>query len=164
MITIGIDIGLTGAVGAVDSSGSCAVRDMPTKPDGAGRRIDGRALLDLLREFVPGGEPAVVVIEDVRARPQGNGGAFGNTMHSQGSLMGSRRAIEATCDIARIEVKVVQPQTWKSWYGLLRSEKGASLAMARKLFPTIAHELARVKDHNRAESLLIAHFAHRTAT
>lgn len=162
MITIGIDIGLTGALGAVDSRGSCAVRDIPTKPDGTGRRIDGRALLTLLREFVPAGEKAIAVIEDVRPRPQGNGGAFGNTMHSQGSLMGSRRAIEATCDIAGIDVHVVQPQTWKAWYGLLKSEKGASLAKARVLFPDIGHELTRVKDHNRAESLLIAHFVNRT--
>jgi hypothetical protein len=161
MITIGIDIGLTGALGAVDSRGSCAVRDIPTKPDGTGRRIDGRALLTMLREFVPAGEQAIAVIEDVRPRPQGNGGAFGNTMHSQGSLMGSRRAIEATCDIAGIEVKVVQP---KAWYGLLKSEKGASLAKARVLFPDILHELTRVKDHNRAESLLIAHFVNRTMT
>ena len=157
MITIGIDIGLTGAVAAVDSR-SATVRDIPTMPDGNGRRIDGRALLVLIREIVPVGVAATVVFEDVRARPQGNAGAHGNTMHSQGSMMRSRGIVEAVADITRLQVQVVQPQTWKRHFGLLKTEKGASLDRARSLFPGIAHDLKRVKDHNRAEALLIAQF------
>lgn len=158
MITIGIDIGLTGALAAVDARGTAQVRDIPTVEDGKGRRIDGRALLLTLREFVPIGEPALILFEDVRARPAGNAGAHGNTMHSQGSMMRSRGIVEAVLDITRLERKVVQPQTWKRHYGLLKTEKGASLDRARTLFPAIAHDLKRVKDHNRAEALLIAQY------
>ena len=157
MITIGIDIGLTGAIAAVDSR-SAVVHDLPTVPDGKVRRIDGRALHRLLRELVPIGCAATVLFEDVRARPQGNAGSHGNTMHSQGSMMRSRGIVEAVVDITRLEAQVVQPQTWKRHYGLLKTEKGASLERARTLFPAIAHDLKRVKDHNRAEALLIAQY------
>ena len=156
MIVIGIDIGLTGAVAAVDSRGTASVRDLPTTPDGKGRRVDGRGLLLLIREFVPIGEAALIVFEDVRARPMGNGGREGNTMHSQGSMMRSRGIVEGVADITRLDVRVVQPQTWKRHFGLIGKPKAASADTARGLFPLLAGELKRVKDHNRAESLLLA--------
>lgn len=170
MIVIGIDIGLTGAVAAVDSRGAAAVRDLPLAPDGKPRkvtragkastmqpmRLDGRGLLLLIREFVPIGEAALIVFEDVRARPDGNGSGHGNTMHSQGSMMRSRGIVEGVADITRLDVRVVQPQTWKRYFGLIGKPKAASADTARGLFPLLAGELKRVKDHNRAESLLLA--------
>lgn len=170
MIVLGIDIGLTGAVAAVDSRGTAAVRDLPLVPDGKPRkvvragkasttqpmRLDGRGLLLVLREFVPIGEAALIVFEDVRPRPDGNAGGHGNTMHSQGSLMRSRGIVESVADITRLEVRVVQPQTWKRHFGLIGKPKGASADTARGLFPLLTAELKRVKDHNRAEALLLA--------
>jgi len=157
-IALAIDIGLTGALAAVDSFGTARVIDLPTVPDGKSRRLCGRALLAAIRQFVPPGEPALLVFEDVRPRPMGNGGTHGNTMHSQGSLMRSRGIVEAVADIAKLTVSTVQPATWKRHFGLLRTEKGASLERARVLYPTLAGELKRVKDHNRAEAVLLAHW------
>jgi hypothetical protein len=181
VIVIGIDIGLTGAVCAVDSRGTAVVHDMPTRPDGKPRktvrkvkgvetagtkqpmRIDGRALRELLLEIVPPGASARVVFEDVRPRSGGNGTSeASNSMHSQGSMMRSRGIVEAVVDIARIEAHVVQPQTWKRHFGLLGTKKDASMATARGLFPSEASALKRVKDHNRAEALLIARFGQDT--
>lgn len=159
MIVLGIDIGLTGAVAAVHPNGTASVHDIPTVADGGkGRRICGRGLLLLLRELVAADRAALVLFEDVRARPMGNGSGHGNTMHSQGSLMRSRGIVEAAIDIARFDVCIVQPATWKRWHGLLKTEKGASLDLARSLYPALAGDLKRKKDHNRAESLLIAHY------
>lgn len=155
MIAIGIDIGLTGAIGFVDSKGTCVVEDMPTVPDGEKRRIDGRGLVEAIRRNCPAGEPVIVVIEDVRPRPQGNGGAHGNSMHSQGSLMRSRGAVEAALDILRLTPRPIQPQAWKRAFGLIGKKKRESLETARRLYP--AAPLTRMKDHNRAEALLIAH-------
>ena len=45
MIALAIDIGLTGALAAVDSYGTARVVDLPTLPDGKTRRLDGRALI-----------------------------------------------------------------------------------------------------------------------
>lgn len=158
MIALGIDIGLTGAVAAVDHRGLGTVLDIPTVMEPDGKRIDGRALLELLRRLAPPNEPCTVVFEDIRPRPMGNAGRHGNTMHSQGSLMRSRGIVEAVLDIARMKHQTVQPQTWKRHFNLLKSEKGDSLHMARTLYPCAVRDLARVKDHNRAEALLIAHW------
>ena len=160
MIAWGIDIGLTGALSRIDRRGDAVVLDMPVKADGTkGNRIDGRELYKLIRQHTPAGEPLVIVFEDVRPRPTGNGGQQGNTIHSQGSLMRTRGAIEAVLDVLGVRAEVVQPQTWKRWFGLLRADKDASRQRALVLYPAAAHMLARKKDHNRAEALLLAHYA-----
>ena len=165
MIALAIDIGLTGALAAVDSYGKARVADLPTLPDGKTRRIDGRALIVAIRELVPPGEPAMLVIEDVRARPQGNGGGHGNTMHSQAAMFGVRRAVEAVCDIARVEMCAVQPATWKRHFGLIRKtdekpeackERGRQLALT--MYPALALDFKRKMDHNRADAVLLAHW------
>lgn len=166
MIALAIDIGLTGAIAAVDSYGAARVVDLPTMEDGNTRRIDGRALIRLVRELSPPTGPgARMVIENVQARPKGNGGAHGNTMHSQGSLMRSRGTVEAVADIAGIELVTVQPQTWKAHFGLKRKqdekpeackERGRQLALT--MYPALAADMKRKKDHNRADAVLLAHW------
>lgn len=162
MILIGIDIGLSGAVAFIDSAGgACAIEDMPTVPDGERQRLDGRGLADILHRHWPAGEKALAVFEDVRPRPQTNGGARGNTMYSQGSLMRSRGTVEAVLDVVagdRLRAVVIQPQAWKRFYGLIGEQKGGSREKALALYPAAQPQLRRVKDHNRAEALLIAHF------
>jgi hypothetical protein len=161
-VVLGIDIGLSGAIAAVGKDMPARIEDLPTVADGKkGRRLCGRGLILLLRELVPADGAAVAFIEDVRPRPEGNRGKHGNTMHSQGSMMRSRGTVEAALDIARIRVEVVQPQTWKRYLALLKSQKNASLVMARRLYPGSVDRLARVKDHNRAEAVLIAHYGAR---
>lgn len=157
-ISLAIDIGLTGAVAAVDHNGRAQVRDLPTVPDGERHRLDGRGLLDMVRQLVPAGETCIVVIEDVRPRPMVNGNARGNTIHSQGSLMRSRGIVEGVLDVLRLTPRAIQPQTWKRHYALLGKDKDESLLTARALFPLAAGDLSRKKDHNRAEALLIAHY------
>ena len=158
MIALAVDIGLTGALAAVDSYGTARVVDLPTVPDGKGRRLCGRGLILAMRQFIPAGEPGLLVFEDVRARPMGNGNSHGNSMHSQGSLMRSRGIVEAVADIAGLQVSTVQPATWKRHFGLLKTEKGASREKAIALYPALAGDLKRVKDHNRAEAVLLAHW------
>ena len=158
MICIGIDIGLTGAVAAVDSRGSCQVADIPVRQDGNTNRIDGRALILMLRNFLPADGSGIVLFEDVRARPDGNGGSHGNTMHSQGSLMRSRGIVEAVLDIQRVRVEVVQPQVWKRAFGLLGKTKDDARITAMELYPLRKHELRLKKFHNRGDAILIAHF------
>ena len=171
MICIGIDIGLTGAIASVDSAGQAGVYDMPTKPDGKGNRIDGLALAQLIRRIGPATDSALVVFENVQARPQGNGGAHGNSMHSQASLMRSRGVVEAVVECLRLRFHVVSPQTWQRHFGLLlpkeagekaekhsARKKAQSIALACELHPLVRGQLSRVKDHNRAEALLLAHY------
>lgn len=152
MIFVGIDPGLTGAVAAVDSAGTCAVEDLPTVPlPGSGlvrRRVDGLALAKMLRHMVPIGHACLVVIEDVQA-------IGGSAVQTMGSMMRSVGTIEATAEILRMPIRRALPRTWKKFYGL-GAEKGASLSIARELYPLAPLGLA--KHHNRAEALLIAHY------
>lgn len=159
MIVIGIDIGLSGAAAAIDHNGRAQVADLAITESSAGNRLHGRGLLDMLRSFAPVGEPALVVIEDVRPRAFGNGGAARtNSMHSQASMMGSRRTVEAVCDIAGLKVMTVQPQAWKRHFALLGKDKDESRQVALRLMPSAAAALGRKMDHNRAEALLIAKY------
>lgn len=160
MIAAAIDIGLTGAVGFVDSRGTCTVHDLPTLPDGkAGskRRLDGRALGQLLRDHIPAGEACIVVFEDVRPRPNPS---RGTSIVTEGALMRSRGVVEGVLDCLRLtaHAKVVQPQTWKRHFGLIGKQKYESRLTALALYPCAQHALQRKKDHNRAEALLIAHW------
>lgn len=154
MIYIGIDPGLGGAVGFIGKA-SAVVHDLPTLPlPGRGlvrRRIDGRALNDLIRENVPKGESVRVFVEMVRAM-----GGVDNAIQTQGSLSRTLGAIEAVLDILRVKPRMVEAKTWKGYYKV-GSDKKASLRVARHLFPHM-DELKREGDHNRAEALLIAYW------
>lgn len=163
MIVLGIDVGLTGAIAAI-SPASVRVFDLPVTPDGTDRRrLDGRALILMIRELVPADREAVAYMEDIRPRPMGNGSKHGNTIHSQGSLMRSRGIVEAVFDVARIRLETVRPQAWKHHFALIKAPKDESLAVAKRLYPDAADDLKRKRDHNRAEAILIAHYAARQA-
>jgi hypothetical protein len=89
----------------------------------------------------------------------------GNSMQSMGSLLRSLGAIEAVFDVLRYPAALVAPQTWQRHFGLqgkkAKREPGTmpeAIRIACELYPRSAHMLRRVKDHNRAESLLIAHY------
>lgn len=162
MIAIGIDIGLTGAITAIDERLGVQIHDLPVVPDGdKGKRLDGRALILLLRQLVPQGVAPVVVFEDIRPRPNPT---RGTSIITEGALMRSRGIVEAALDIAGLRPTAVQPQAWKRFFGLIKKDKSDALDVARRLYPSAAGYLKRQKDHNRAESLLIAHYGLRKET
>jgi hypothetical protein len=156
MIVIGIDPGTTGAIACVDSRGTCAVEDLPvTQLGGQGRtqrKLDGRALADLIHRFVPACDGWQVVLEDVHAMPAAKSGGAANT-----SLLHSKGVIEGVLGVLRMEPHLVDSRRWKGFYGLGK-DKGQALQKARTLYPAVQHRLARQKDHNRAEALLLAHY------
>lgn len=174
-VVIGIDIGLTGCISRFGPGLEPELVDIPTIPDGPPRpgkdntsiqpmRIDGRALLDLLHRLCPAGHAVLAVFEDVRARPMGNDKIQFNTFHSQNSLVLSRGVIQCALDIAGAKAHPVQPQTWKRFFGLNGAEKDDSRIKAIAMWPGLADQLKRKKDHNRAESLLIGHYGLRNLT
>ena len=159
MITIGIDVGITGAIAALDSNGQVlGVRDLPVMVSGRLKWIDGVELLTIVSDL-RNGQPARAVLEFVHAIPK-----LGcTTANSMGLTVGSTLA---ALQIAGLSIELVAPQTWKRALGLLapgttdKAKKDASLSKARLLFPTA--NLGRVKDHNRAEACLIAHWGFRS--
>lgn len=168
MIVVSIDIGMTGAAACIRPDGSSSVCDLPMKqPDD--KRLDGRAFYDLLLDWVPLADRCILIAEDVRPRSMGNAGRASNSMHSQGSLMRGRGAVENTADILRWPITWVQPQTWKRHFALKKGKDETDAAikergrqMALTLFPGLAEALKFKYHHNRADALLIAHYARST--
>lgn len=166
-IILGIDAGLTGAICRLGGGLPARVQDLPTLPDGAPRpgrgnsefqpmRLDGRGLLHLMRELVPADQVALVLMEDIRPRPNPT---RGTSIITEGSLMRSRGVIEAAVEIARFNLHTVVPQTWQKMYGIGGAGVDELLQLARSLYPDLDSELKRKKDHNRADAVLIAHYA-----
>lgn len=145
---IGIDPGLLGAVGVLDSGGRfLAVHDMPTSTSTTGRRqLDPAGLAAILRRY----SAAFALVERVGARPgEGATGAF-----SFGQTFGGIVATLATLGIPH---DLIQPAVWKRKAGIpAGSPKGASIAAALRLLPEAQPHLTRIKDDGRAEALLIA--------
>jgi hypothetical protein len=166
MLVLAIDPGLTGACAVLDHNGVRAVFDLPTMPiPGIGpaakvrTKIDGRALVRLLREHCPTseGKPAAV-IETV-----GTMGGKDNAVQTQGSLLRTLGAVETVLECMGWMPEYANPQTWKRHFGLIDAQlkpherKRKARETAQRLYPTCS-AIARAKDHNRAEALLIAHW------
>lgn len=166
MLVIGMDPGLTGAVAVLDHNGLRAVFDLPTMEiPGVGpkalvkRKLDGRALCKVLRQHCPATEPiGTVVIEAV-----GTMGGQNNAVQTQGSLLRTLGAIEAVVECMAMPVSYANAQSWKRFYGLIdpnlkpTQRKAKALETARRLFPGCS-DIGLAKHHNRAESILIAHW------
>lgn len=166
-VIIGIDVGLTGAIARIGGGLPTRIEDLKAVPDGEPRtgkgnrafqpmRLCGRSLLYLLRELCPADLPALVVMEDIRPRPNPT---RGTSIVTEGSLMRSRGVVEAAVEIARFDLRTVVPQTWMKLYGISSTSPKEARDIACSLYPTEAPLLQRVKDHNRVDSLLIAHWA-----
>lgn len=144
----GIDPGLGGAIGFVREDGTPAgIFDMPCLMQTTGRRaIDPAGLAAILREH----SPAFVLVERVGARPgEGATGAFSFGM-SYGTIL-------AVCATLALPHDVIQPAVWKRRAGMPPgADKGVSITLAKRLFPTADTYLARKKDDGRAEALLLA--------
>jgi len=107
--------------------------------------IDFRGFRDLLRDW----KPDFLYFENVHAFIGQGVVAAGRLMRAVGVLEGI-----AACEVD--ECRFVTPKKWKDRFGLLHTDKNAARQMVMKLFPKSAHLFERVKDHNRADSALIA--------
>lgn len=156
---VGIDPGLTGAWAAIDSAGKVVrIDDIPTMASGGKgakvqRQVNPAALAADLRSLMSDGDAVMVALERTSAMP----GQGVSSMFSMGDSYG---AIRAAVAIKSLPCEHVSPQSWKRAMGL-DSDKERCRAKAIQLFPDAAELLARKKDHNRAEALLLAEWLRR---
>jgi crossover junction endodeoxyribonuclease RuvC len=154
---VGIDPGTSGALAALSADAELlAITDMPAFPASNNRAVvDAVALSDWLRRHRPA---RGVWVEQVSAMPT----------DSRVSAFSFGRAVgvtEAVCLLLALSLNRVQPVAWKRAAGLpAGAPKGSSIEAARRLVPSSAPHLTRVRDHNRADAVLIArHGLHQSA-
>ena len=149
MITIGIDPGLSGAIGVLKDGAYVGVVDMPIVAKGSGavkNEVDPAGLATILREHAPADEAVAVVLERVNAMP----GQGSSSIFSLGDSFGCARAAVAAC---RFELTYVTPVQWKKHFKLT-SDKELGRALAVRMFPDAPLNLKKHVD--RAEALLMA--------
>lgn len=168
MIVIGIDPGLNGAIARINGSES-SVWDLPTMTvdrNGKARRaINPDALARMLKDIVgiQRDGDAVVCVERAQSSSQMGVTSSFNYGSGYGLIIGVLAAIA-------VPRKTVPPATWKRAMGLIQhgtpkigrakaGSKHTALELARRLYPALAAQLSREGDHNRAEAVLIAHYA-----
>jgi len=95
--------------------------------------------------------PDLLLIEEVSARP----GQGVTSMFNFGQTLGFIKALAAA---GPCPFQFVTPAVWKGKMGLLKSDKNASREMARRLLPSIAADIERVKDDGVAEAALLAYY------
>lgn len=151
MITIGIDPGLSGAIGILKDGKFHTVIDIPTTLRGSGSvkyEIDAAGMRRLIVANTVQGEDHEALVERVNAMP----GQGVSSVFSLGDSFGTCRAVIATMNIP---FHLVTPVKWKKHFGL-DSDKEKSRALATKLFPEAPLELKKHTD--RAEALLMARY------
>lgn len=167
MISLGIDIGLSGALALVRGDQLLGVEDMPTREKpGTGlikREVDARALRELVLRLCDSrsDEAIAVSLEHVFGMGPRPGGARGHGASGAFALGETRGSVRAVLEVLGLQLSWVAPQSWKRHFGLtgeIGQNKNASRLKALELYP--AADLQRVKDHNRAEAILIARFGY----
>ena len=158
MIVIGVDPGLTGALSLIDSArGLLGCEDIPTESNGTAsgsmkRWVDVRALDLILKDWSARYEFARESVHVCIERPIPMPSMPVSTTASSFDTFGVLRAmLEVRCATGT----PVSPREWKSFFGL-GTDKNASRECCMRLYP--GAPVSRVKDHNRAESILIGHF------
>lgn len=151
MITLGIDPGITGAVGVLKDGQYFAVFDIPSVNRGSGtvkREIDPSGLAREITARLDPKESYEALLERVNAMP----GQGVSSVFSFGDSYGCCRSVVAVLGIPTV---LVPPAVWKKHFNLGR-DKEDSRALAIRLFPSADLSLKKYAD--RAEALLMARY------
>jgi len=138
---IGVDPGMTGAI-AIIAGDFVEVSD-----------FENMDALRLLFGAMMGTHKCVALVEKVHSMPKQGVSTCFKFAKATGRAIGWIEALS-------IPFEEITPQKWQKIVfdsGTRTGDnKADSLAMARKLFPSMLGRLKRKKDHNRADALLIA--------
>jgi len=153
MKTLGIDIGLDGAIALIENGDLLEVHDMPTvtleRNNKSKRMVNAAELARLIRQAAPG----CAYLERLNAMP----GQGVTSMFSMGQSLGVVLGILATLDIP---TTTIPPRTWQRALDVPQGKDG-SRYRAAQLFPAHAELFKRVKDNGRSDAALIAAYGAR---
>lgn len=168
MIYVGIDPGNAGAIAVINSkTKEIQFFDTPIVRVKSGKtfkkHMDPHAASLILQAFTDE-DGILVTIEKVAAMPSFKGKLPGEKPDTMGATSAFNFGMgfgmwQGICAASLLSYQLVHSATWKS--KLMRDmgkEKDASRVKAMQLYPQTAKDLLRVKDHGRADALLLAHF------
>ena len=159
MLIIGIDPGISGSICFFEEGKILEVIEMPTMTEGKKnkKQVNGAQIFNEILKRVNKSEKENirVVIEQVSAMP----GQGVTSMFNFGQSFGILKGI---CSAMQLSMYFVRPAKWKKYFNLINSQKDASRTKAIEIFPYISSQLARKKDANKADAILIASFFYET--
>lgn len=146
--TVGIDVGLGGAIAVLDDAGNVAVHDCPIFDlKGTKREVDAVGLAALFKRFPEGTR---VVIERAQFMP----GQGGSSSFNYGTGYGVYKGIIAATGLVHV---MVAPGKWKRDLAVSKDKEDAR-RQASRLMPQGAIFWPLKKHHGRAEAALIAYW------
>ena len=153
MIVFGIDPGVSGALSIYENKKLKEVVDMPTMIEGKKnkKQINAAQLSLEIKQRINGSSETAVVIEHVTAMP----GQGVTSMFNFGQSFG---VIKGICSALTLPIYFVRPVKWKKHFNLIGSSKDASRTKAIELFPSFSNDMAKKKDANKADAILIGRY------
>ncbi len=153
MKIIGIDPGLSGAIAILENNKVLHIFDIPVMSEGKKnkRQLNSALLVSLLRDNITNNEEVAVVVEQVNAMP----GQGVTSMFNFGQTFG---AIKGICAALDLPIFFVRPSKWKKHFELINSSKDSSRTKAIEMYPKLSKQLAKKKDVNKSDAILIARF------
>ena len=150
---IGIDPGLNGAIAILKDNKVLSLHDMPVMAEGKKnkRQINSAQIVNIIKENTKLSEEIVVVVEQVNAMP----GQGVTSMFNFGQTFG---AIKGICAALNLPISFVRPSKWKKYFELINSSKDSSRTKAIEMYPILSNQLAKKKDVNKSDAILIARY------
>jgi hypothetical protein len=149
---MGADVGISGALAVIECPIGAAPRlidaiDVPIvgSKGKAAERVDVAAV----HTFIAQHKPARAIVERAQSMPRQGVASTFKYARAVGTL-------EAAIILSQIPIEYVSPVVWKRHFKLPGGDKEAARQRALELFPAAHALLARRKDHNRGEAMLIA--------
>ena len=159
MLIIGIDPGISGSICFFEDGKILDIVEMPTMAEGKKnkRQVNGSQIYNEISKRVKNFDKQNirVIIEQVSAMP----GQGVTSMFYFGQSYGILKGI---CSAMQLPMYFVRPAKWKKYFNLINSEKDASRTKAIEIFPYFSSNLAKKKDSNKADAILIASYYYET--
>ena len=154
MIVFGIDPGVSGAISVFENKKIVSFFDMPTQIEGTKnkkRQVNAIQLTYEIKSRINDIKKTAAVVEMVNAMPNQGVTSMFNFGQSYGVIKGIFLALE-------IPTFFVRPAKWKKHFDLLGTEKDASRIKAIEMFPNLYSQLAKKKDSNKSDAILIGKY------
>ena len=153
MIVVGIDPGLSGAIAILENNKVLNIFDMPVMAEGKKnkRQLNSAQLVKIIKDSTKPDVEIAVVVEQVNAMP----GQGVTSMFNFGQTFG---AIKGICAALKLPIFFVRPSKWKKYFELINSSKDSSRTKVIEMYPSLSSQLAKKKDVNKSDAILIARF------